>query len=255
MAELAPLLHLDATTVTGRTLGEDIAAATVHDRDVIRSLGEPLGPPGGLAVVRGSLAPDGAVLKVSAASPGLLQHRGRAVVFDDIHDLLARIDDPDLEVDESSVMVLRGSGPRGGPGMPEWGMLPIPRKLLDRGVTDLVRISDARMSGTGFGTVVLHVAPESAAGGPLGAVRDGDEVVLDVDGRRLDLLVPEDEVARRLAETPTRPAAYGRGYGALFLEHVLQAETGADFDLLRRRPGEQDSREPLGLLEGWITGW
>ena len=255
LTELAPLLHLDARTVTGRSLGTEIAGATVHDRDVIRSLDAPLGPSGGLAVVRGSLAPDGAVLKVSAATPALLRHRGRAVVFDDVYDLAARIDDPGLDVDERSVAVLRGSGPQGGPGMPEWGMLPIPRKLLERGVTDMVRISDARMSGTGFGTVVLHVAPESAVGGPLAAVRDGDEIVLDIDDRRLDLLVPDDEVARRLTDGRRHERAYARGYGALFLEHVLQADTGADFDLLRRRAGDDAEQVPRGLLEGWVAGW
>ena len=255
LAELAPLLHLDALTVTGRTLGENIAGAEVWDRDVLRPLDEPLLPPGGLAVLRGSLAPDGAVIKAGAASADLLQHRGPALVFDGIDDLLARIDDPDLPVDAGSVLVLRGAGPKGAPGMPEWGMLPIPRKLLAQGVTDMVRISDARMSGTGYGTVVLHVAPESAVGGPLDAVRDGDEIVLDTAARRLDLCVEPEEIARRLAARPLPEPPFRRGYGSIYLDHVLQADAGADFDVLRHSAGEDDRTEPHGLLEGWISGW
>jgi dihydroxy-acid dehydratase len=255
LAELAPLLDLGALTVTGRTLGEEIADARVHDRAVIASLEQPFGPPGGLAVLRGSLAPDGAVLKVSAATPELLRHRGPAVVFDDIHDLIARIDDPALPVTADSVLVLKNAGPKGGPGMPEWGMLPIPQRLLREGVTDMVRVSDARMSGTGYGTCVLHVAPESAAGGPLAAVQDGDPIVLDVEERRLDLELPAAEIARRLDALPARPPAYRRGYGAIFLEQVLQADQGADFALLRRLGDEPADDEPAGLLEGWITGW
>ena len=254
LAELAPLLHLDALTVTGRTVGENIAGAESWDRDVLRSLEAPLQPAGGLAVLRGSLAPDGAVIKASAASADLLQHRGPALVFDGIDDLLARIDDPDLPVTPATVLVLRGAGPKGAPGMPEWGMLPIPRKLLTEGVTDMVRISDARMSGTGYGAVVLHTAPESAVGGPLGAVDDGDEILLDVSARRLELCVAASEISRRLAERPLPDPAYRRGYGSIYLEHVLQADAGADFDVLRHRPGETET-EPRGLLEGWITGW
>ena len=254
LGELAPLLHLDALTVTGNTLGENIAGCEVWDRDVLRSLDDPLQAPGGLAVLRGTLAPGGAVIKAGAASRGLLQHRGPALVFDGIDDLLARIDDPDLPVDASSVLVLRGAGPKGAPGMPEWGMLPIPRKLLAQGVTDMVRVSDARMSGTGYGTVVLHVAPESAVGGPLHAVDDGDEIFLDTASRRLDLSVAPDEISRRLAERPLPEPIFRRGYGSIYLEHVLQADAGADFDVLRHRPGE-DGTEPHGLLEGWISGW
>ena len=209
---------------------------------------------GGIAVVRGSLAPDGALIKRSAASPELLRHRGRAVVFDDVYDVAARIDDPALEIDADSVLVLRNAGPRGGPGMPEWGQLPIPRRLLEKGVTDMVRVSDARMSGTAFGTVVLHVAPEAAAGGPLRAVRTGDPIVLDVDEQRLDLDIPASEVGRRLAELVPEEPAYRRGYGALYLEHVLQANEGCDFDFLRGR-SKEDATEPLGLLSGWIGGW
>jgi dihydroxy-acid dehydratase len=251
--ELAPLLHTDALTVTGRTLGEEIAGATASDRDVISPLSAPRSPEGGLAVVRGSLAPSGAVIKLSAASPELFRHRGPAVVFEDIYDVAARIDE--VEATRDSVLVLRSSGPKGGPGMPEWGQLPVPKRLLEQGVKDVVRISDARMSGTAFGTVVLHVAPESAAGGPLAVVRDGDPIVLDVDARRLDLDLPATEIESRLAAwTPPAPH-YRRGYGALYLEHVMQADRGCDFDFLQARPGEQAESEPLGLLGGWIGGW
>jgi len=255
LAELAPLLHDDALTVTGRTLGEEVAGSKALDRDVIASLSAPFAPTGGIAVVRGSLAPDGALIKRSAASPGLLSHRGPAVVFEDVHDVAARIDDPALEIGPDSVLVLRNSGPKGGPGMPEWGQIPIPARLLAQGVTDLVRISDARMSGTAFGTVVLHVAPESAAGGPLGAVRDGDTIALDVDAGRLDLEIPAEELRRRLDAGPAATPKYRRGYGALYLEHVLQANEGCDFDFLRACPGEVAERDPLGLLDGWVGGW
>jgi dihydroxy-acid dehydratase len=251
LKELAPLLHGDATTVTGASLADGFAAAEVLDRDVIAPLGAPLAAEGGIAVVRGSLAPDGALIKRSAATPALLRHRGPAVVFEDIEDVAARIDDRALGVTADSVLVLRNAGPRGGPGMPEWGQLPIPKKLLAQGVTDMVRVSDARMSGTAFGTVVLHVAPEAAAGGPLRAVQDGDPIVLDVETQRLDLDIPAGEIARRLEQLGTAEPKYRRGYGALYLEHVLQANEGCDFDFLRGR-GET---EPLGLLSGWIGGW
>ncbi len=253
--ELGSLLHLDAPTVTGHTMRETVAAAVNHDRDVIRTLADPHKPAGGLAVLRGSLAPEGAVIKTSAASPALLNHRGRAIVFDDIEDVIARIDDPLLPVDPSSVLVLRNAGPLGAPGMPEWGMLPIPQKLLAQGVTDMVRVSDARMSGTGYGTVVLHATPESAVGGPLHAVCDGDEIELDLESRRIDLCVPAEEIQRRLAEKPLPERRYQRGYGAIYLDHVLQADAGVDFDILRRRPDEKAEDEPYGLLEGWVTGW
>jgi dihydroxy-acid dehydratase len=232
MAELGDLLDLDALTVNGRTLGENIAGAVVHDADIIRSTDRALAPEGALAVLHGTLAPDGCVVKTTAASPHLLRHTGPAVVFDDYDDLAARIDSDELVVDEHSVLVLRSGGPLGGPGMPEWGQLPIPKRLLQRGVTDMVRISDARMSGTSYGTCVLHVAPESAVGGPLALVRDGDLVELDVPGRRLDLLVPPAELeARRAAWQAPEPAS-GRGYGALFARHVTQANRGCDFDFL-----------------------
>ena len=254
LRELGDLVHTDALTVTGRPLGDALASAQIHDRTVIASRDAPLQPEGGIAVVRGSLAPDGALIKRSAASPELLLHRGRAVVFEDVYDVAARIDDPALEIDAGSVLVLRNAGPRGGPGMPEWGQLPIPRRLLAEGVTDMVRVSDARMSGTAFGTVVLHVAPEAAAGGPLRAVRTGDPIVLDVDEQRLDLDIPAADIKRRLAEAGPGEPVYGRGYGALYLEHVLQANEGCDFDFLRGGSGEDDT-EPLGLLSGWVGGW
>ncbi len=253
--ELGPLLHGDVATVTGRPLADGFRDARTLDRDVIATLDEPLGPPGAIAVVRGSLAPCGAVIKRSAASPHLLRHRGPAVVFEDVHDVAARIDDPALDVSADSVLVLRNSGPKGGPGMPEWGQIPVPAKLLAQGVDDMVRISDARMSGTAFGTVVLHVAPESAADGPLRAVEDGDPVVLDVEAGVLDLDVPAGEIAARLERLGPAEPRYRRGYGALFLEHVLQADEGCDFDFLRARPGEREPTEPYGLLSGWVGGW
>ncbi len=199
LREIAPHLDLEAMTVNGRTLGQNIADAPCWNRDVIRPLAEPFKAGAGIAVLRGNLAPDGAVIKPSAASPQLLKHRGRAVVFESIEDFKARIDDEALDIDETCVMVLKNCGPRGYPGMPEVGNMPLPPKLLRRGITDLVRISDARMSGTAYGTVVLHVSPEAAAGGPLALVRDGDFIELDVPGRRLHLDVPEEELARRRA--------------------------------------------------------
>jgi dihydroxy-acid dehydratase len=252
---LAPLLHGDALTVTGRSLQDGFARARVLDPTVIRPLDAPLAPEGGIAVVRGSLAPLGAIVKQSAASPHLLRHRGPAVVFESVYDVQARIDDPALDVTPDSVLVLRNSGPRGGPGMPEWGAIPVPQKLLRQGVTDLVRVSDARMSGTAFGTVVLHVAPESYAGGPLRAVRDGDPIVLDVHARTLDLDVPATEVQRRLGALGPPEPRYRRGYGRLYVDHVLQADTGCDFDFLRPVPDDPVGREPYGLLSGWVGGW
>lgn len=230
---LAPLLDLEAKTVTGDSLGASIAGAQSHNPALIRSLDEPLDAEGGLAVLNGSLAPDGSIIKPTAASPELLRHRGRAVVFEDHDDMDRRIDDPDLDVRPDDVLVMRNAGPLGGPGMPEWGFLPLPKKLLQQGVRDMVRISDARMSGTAFGTVVVHATPESAAGGPLAAVRNGDVIELNVPERRLELLVEPDEIARRLAAQARPPAPYRRGYGWLFAEHILQADKGCDFDFLR----------------------
>jgi len=232
---LLPLLHGEAPTVNGRSLADNVADAPCWNDDVIRPLAVPLAPEGGTVILRGNLCPGGAVLKQSAASPHLLRHRGRAVVFEDHDDLHRRIDDERLAVDETSVLVLKQAGPRGAPGMPEWGAAPIPARLLRRGVRDMVRISDARMSGTSYGTVVLHVAPESAVGGPLALVRDGDEIELDVPARTLTLRVAEDELARRRAAWRPRPPRFERGYGRLFLDHVLQADEGCDFDFLRGR--------------------
>ncbi len=231
--ELRPLLHTDAMTVTGRTLGKNVSGTINHNPNLIRSMDEPLNSEGGLAVVYGSLAPSGGVIKPTAASPDLLTHRGRALVFEDHDDMEHRIDDPDLDVNPEDVLVMRNAGPQGGPGMPEWGFLPLPRKLLQRGIRDMVRLSDARMSGTAFGTVVVHVTPESASGSPLAAVRDGDIIELDVPNRRLDLLVDEREVQRRLAEVPPQKPHFTRGYGAMYSRHVMQADKGCDFDFLR----------------------
>jgi dihydroxy-acid dehydratase len=255
MKELEPLLALDAPTISGATVGENLAKVRPSsDRSVIATLEEPVKPTEGMVVVRGSLAPGGAVIKVSAADTELLSHRGPAVVFDGMDDLLARIDDPDLEVSADSVLILRGVGPVGGPGMPEWGAVPIPQKLLEAGVRDMVRISDARMSGTAFGTVVLHVAPEGVKRGPLAVVRNGDTVALDVPSRRLDLEVSTAEIEARLAEFEPPPPKYRRGYGALFLEHVSQADQGCDFDFLQGR-SENPEEEPYGVLRGMIGGW
>ena len=245
LAELAPLLHLDAITVTGQSLGSNIVGAQNHHRDLIRSLDHPLHAEGGLAVLYGSLAPDGAIIKPTAASPSLLTHRGRAVVFEDHEDMERRIDDPNLDVQPDDVLVMLQGGPLGGPGMPEWGFLPLPKKLLQQGIRDMVRISDARMSGTAFGTVVVHATPESAAGGPLAAVRTGDLIALDVPNRRLDLLVEPAEIARRLAAMPRPTPHYQRGYGWLFAQHILQADKGCDFDFLRAQRLQE--RQPAGV--------
>ncbi len=233
LKELLPLLHGDALTVTGKSIAANNEVAVNYNEDVIRSLAMPISGEGGTVILTGNLCPHGAVLKQSAASAHLLTHRGRAVVFEDHADLHARIDDPDLPVDETSVLVLKRVGPKGAPGMPEWGAAPIPRKLLQKGVKDMVRISDARMSGTSYGTVVLHVSPEAEAGGPLALVKDGDEIELDIPNRRLTLWVPDEELARRRARWKPRPPHYTRGYGRLFLDHVLQAHEGVDFDFLR----------------------
>jgi dihydroxy-acid dehydratase len=231
---LGGLLELGARTANGKTLGENIAGAKVFNDDVIRTVERALVASDSLAVLRGNLAPDGAVIKPPAASPSLLRHSGKAVVFADYNDMAARIDAPDLPVDESSVLVLKHAGPLGGPGMPEWGQLPIPKKLLEQGVRDMVRISDARMSGTSYGACVLHVAPESWIGGPLALVRDGDVIELDVPGRKLTLKVSDEELARRRAAWKPPAPHYARGYGALFARHITQANEGCDFDFLER---------------------
>ena len=233
MSEIRGSLQLDALTATGKTMGENLEGVRGGDGKVIRTRAEPLSPDGGIVILRGTLAPGAAVIKRSAATESLLAHRGRAYVFENRSQLLAEIDDPDLPVDASTVLVLKHGGPRGGPGMPEWGQLPIPAKLLRQGVTDMVRISDARMSGTSYGTVVLHTSPEAAAGGPLAVVQTGDEIELNVEERRLDLLIPAYELQRRLAAWTPPPPHYSRGYGRLYVEHVLGAEQGCDFDFLR----------------------
>lgn len=243
MKAIGDLLDLDAFTVSGQSLGANIADTEIHDRRVILDRDAPLARQGGIAVVTGNLAPDGAVIKPSAATPALMQHRGRAVVFDSIEAFKARIDDPDLDVDEHCVLVLRNCGPRGYPGMAEVGNMALPKKLLQKGVRDMVRISDARMSGTAFGTVVLHAAPEAAVGGPLALVRDGDMIELDVAGRRLNLDVSDAELAaRRQHWQPPAPAMRG-GYQSLYIERVMQADTGADLDFLTGKRGHAVPRE------------
>jgi len=232
LSELKDLLHLDCRTVNGKTLGENLAGARIFNEEVIRTRENPLKASGELVVLRGSLAPNGAVIKAAAATPRLLKHAGRAVVFEDYNDMAARIDREDLEVDADSVLVLRNAGPLGGPGMPEWGMLPVPKKLLKQGVRDMVRISDARMSGTSYGTCVLHVAPESFVGGPLALVRNGDLIQLDVDKRELNLNVDAAELARRKSAWRQPATKFARGYGAIFSRHIRQADEGCDFDFL-----------------------
>lgn len=238
MQRLAPLLHMNERTVTGKTIAENLEQFREPnpEQEVIHTLESPLYTDGGMAVLWGNLAPRGAVIKHHAASPNLLRHRGPAVVFTSIQDLAARIDDPDLPVTPESVLVLQNAGPVGAPGMPEAGMLPIPQKLLKQGIRDMVRLSDSRMSGTAFGTVVLHITPESAIGGPLAAVRDGDIIELDVANRRLHLNVPDEEIQRRINTSPPTQPAINRGYRRLYIDHVLQADQGCDFDFLRADP-------------------
>jgi L-arabonate dehydrase len=243
MRRIGHLLHGNVLTAGGETIADRIAAAEVLDDEVILPLDRALVNEGGLVVLRGNLAPDGAILKPSAASPALMQHRGRAVVFDDIDDYKARVDDPALEIDANSIMVLRNCGPRGYPGMAEVGNMALPKKLLAQGVRDMVRISDARMSGTAFGTVVLHAAPEAAVGGPLALVRSGDEITIDVSGRRLELHVNEAELAARRAAWVPAPRSYRGGYETLYVNHVQQADRGADLDFLVGRRGAAVPRE------------
>ena len=229
---LSPHLQLDCTTVTGRTVGENVAGSEIFNSDVIRTLDNPVFSSEGLAILRGNLAPRGAVIKPIAADPKLLKHAGRAIVFDNYNDMNARIDDAALDVDASSVLVLRNGGPKGAPGMPEWGNLPIPQKLLKAGVRDMVRISDARMSGTNYGTCVLHVSPESFVGGPLALLNEGDIIELDVEQRLLNMRVSEDELSRRREAWRPKGEIYPRGYGKLFMQHIKQADEGCDFDFL-----------------------
>jgi dihydroxy-acid dehydratase len=239
--QLHDLLDLSAKTVNGRTLGENIDGAKVWNADVILPRDQPLKASGGIVLLRGSLAPDGAVIKTSAADPKLLQHTGRAVVFEDYNDMAARIDADDLDVDASCVLVLKNAGPLGGPGFPEWGMLPMPKKLVRQGVKDMVRLSDGRMSGTSYGTCVLHVAPEAYVGGPLAFVRNGDLIELDVGKKVLNLKVPDAELAQRKAAWKRPPPKYERSYGAIFSRHVKQANEGCDFDFLE---GTAPTAEP-----------
>ena len=234
MNEILPLLHADLITANGKTVRENVEGTKCWNRDVIRPASDPLSPEGGTVMLTGNLAPRGAVIKHTAASPHLLQHRGPAHVFENYRQMHDQIDSPDLPITPDTVLVMKSCGPKGAPGFPEWGQIPMPRILLDQGVNDIVRISDARMSGTSFGTVVLHVAPESAVGGPLAIVETGDEVELDTAGRTLTLHVPQEEIDRRLANRMEPPPHYERGYGWMFLQHVNQADEGCDFDFLRK---------------------
>jgi dihydroxy-acid dehydratase len=242
MKEIAHVLDSKAITVNGKTIGENIADAPNWNRDVIKPLTDPFRDRAGIAVLRGNLAPDGAVIKPSAASPHLLKHKGRAVVFENIEDLHARIDDDNLDIDEHCIMVLKGCGPKGYPGMAEVGNMPLPPKLLRRGITDILRISDARMSGTAYGSVVLHVSPEAAAGGPLALVRNGDMIEVDVPGRRLHLDVGATELAERRAAWRPDPQPT-RGWYKLYVDHVQQAHLGADLDVLVGKSGAKVTRD------------
>ncbi|MEU9011944.1 L-arabinonate dehydratase [Streptomyces sp. NPDC048479] len=240
LAQLTDVLHLDRPTVTHDTLRAQLDGALVHNPDVIRPRENPLAEEGGVAVLRGNLCPDGAVIKHIAAEPRLLKHTGPAMVFPDYRTMQRTINDPGLGITADHVLVLRGAGPKGGPGMPEYGMLPLPDHLLKQGVRDMVRISDARMSGTSYGTCVLHIAPESHVGGPLALVRSGDLITLDVAARTLRLEIPDEELERRRAEWTPPPERYERGYGALYTEQITQADTGCDFAFLARRGKNPD---------------
>lgn len=245
MKEILTLLHGKALTVTGKSVAENLVQAACFNREVIKPLDEPLRPEGGTAILQGNLAPAGAVIKQSAISPHFAKHRGRAVVFENNLDLINRIDDPKLPIDESSVLVLKSAGPKGAPGMPEWGHLPIPTKLLKAGVRDMVRLSDARISGTSYGTMVVHISPESAVSGPLAVVKDGDWIELDVPGRRLEVKISKTEMKKRLkAWRPPQPH-YVRGYGKMYLDHIMQAHEGCDFDFLRAIDGAERVAPPV----------
>ena len=237
MTRIRDFLHLDEMTVNGRTLGENIADAEVYNDDVIRTVDSAIYQEGALAVLKGNLAPDGCVMKPSACEPRFWQHSGPALVFDDYPSMKAVIDSDDLDVTPDHVLILRNAGPQGGPGMPEWGMLPIPRKLLRQGVRDMVRISDARMSGTSYGACILHVSPEAHVGGPLALVRTGDIVSLDIPARRISLEVPDEELAARRAQMSAPQPRFERGYGWMFTRHIRQAHEGCDFDFLETAHG------------------
>ena len=243
MKELDQLLHRDCITANGKTIGQNYSQATCYNRGVIASAGQPFNGTSGIIVLKGNLAETGAVLKPSAASPHLMQHSGRAVVFEDIEDYKARIDDPNLEVDGNSVLVLKNVGPRGYPGMPEVGNMGLPKKLLEKGVTDMVRISDGRMSGTGFGTVVLHVSPEAAMGGNFSLIQNGDLIQLDVPNRSLQIVITEKELEQRRKKAKALAPSVNRGYVGLYLRHVEQANTGADFDFLKGMSGSEVTRD------------
>jgi dihydroxy-acid dehydratase len=232
MNELKDKLDLSCVTVTGKTVGENIAGAEVYKRDVIHSLNDPVSASEATAVLTGNLAPRGCVMKPSAAEPRLLKHRGKAIAFEDYNEMAAAVERDDLDVTPDHILVLKNGGPKGGPGMPEWGMLPIPKKLLKAGVKDMLRISDARMSGTSYGACILHVAPESFVGGPLAFVQTGDEIEVDVPARRIHLHVSDSELARRRAAWKPPAPRYPRGYGALYSAHIGQADEGCDFDFL-----------------------
>jgi len=244
MVQLGDLLDGKAITVNGRTLGENIRGAATYNDDVIRGRTNPLVSSDGLAVLHGNLAPNGAVIKPAAMEAHLQKHTGRAVVFRDYNDMSARIDDENLDVDKDSVIVLQGAGPQGAPGMPEWGQLPIPKKLLQQGVRDMLRISDARMSGTSYGACVLHIAPEAHIGGPLALVKDGDLIELDVPNRRLELKISDAEMAARRAAWTAPPAHYTRGFGVLYLKHIKQADQGCDFDFLEEHAADTKTLDP-----------
>ena len=254
MGEMGDLLDGSLPTVNGRTIDENRADRRSLDHDVIRPLTDPVWPHSAIAVMRGSLAPDGAVIKRSAADPALMRHRGPAFVFADVHQLTAALDDPELPITGDHIIVLQGGGPIGAPGLPEWGHIPVPGKLVADGVTDMIRISDSRISGGSHGAMIVHVAPEAAVGGPIALVRTGDMIRVDVEAGILDLEVPEEELARRRAEWRPPQPHYRRGYGSIFLDQVMQADTGADFRALRALPGEEPPDLPLGLLRGWVLG-
>ncbi len=243
LKELKEHLHWDAMTVNGKTIGENSEAVPCYNREVIAEIEQPFKERSGIAVIKGNLAENGAVIKPSAATPALMKHRGRAVVFETIEDYHARIDDPDLDIDETCVMVLKQVGPKGYPGMPEVGNLGLPKKVLAKGIEDMVRISDGRMSGTAYGTVVLHISPESAVGGTLALVQEGDMIELDVEARRLHLDVSDEELAERRKQWEATNLGYGRGYAQLYIDHVQQADLGADFDFLRGGSGSEVFRD------------
>jgi dihydroxy-acid dehydratase len=241
--EMASIIHNDAITVNGKSMGDNCVAAEVYDRNIISTMKDPFKPESGIIVVKGNLAPNGAVIKPSAASPALLKHSGKAVVFENIEDYHDRIEDPQLEIDANSIMVLKNVGPKGYPGMAEVGNMALPKKLLEQGITDLIRISDGRMSGTGFGTVVLHVSPEAAVGGPLALVQNGDMITLDVSSRKLQLEVSEEELAARMKNWTLTEKIETRGYVHLYQTHVEQAHLGADMDFLKGGSGSKVSRD------------